>query len=352
LKKINQYTEFNFDNPFGSQAKMLYHIDRLFSYTKCGDTWPVFLEINLTDTCNLSCSWCISENRLDSTIDTSKLKEFLNSFKEHGGKAVTFSGGGEPTLHPDFHEIVTHARTAGLELGLMTNGFFPKKYIDLIGNNFKWIRFSLDTVDHDKYKKWKNVNAVLTVLNNIRLLSEKNVKVGVNCNVNAEMTVKDVLDLIDTVSPQCNYIQFRPVLPRYFKREKSDLNSSVWTYLQKNFVTNPKINFSFDKLKDVMTENWFPFNSCEGHFFSPALNSDGNLMVCMYHFGDERFAFGNIYESDFGNIWNSSRRKNVIRFIRQLDYRNNCQVCCKLCELNKFIFFLTNPNNDMDINFL
>jgi len=352
LKNINQYTEFNFDNPFGSQAKMLYHIDRLYSYLHYGDAWPIFIEINLTDKCNLSCSWCISGNRLNNTINTNQLMKFLKNFKEHGGKAVTFSGGGEPTLHPDFYEIVVYTKNLGFDLGLMTNGTFAKRYINLIGDNFKWVRFSLDTVNHEKYKEWKGINAVSRVLNNMRFLKDKNVKVGINCNVNIDMTINDIICLVDAVFLHCKYIQFRPVLPRYFKKEKPVLNLSVWAYLRKNFATNLKINFSFDKLKDVMTENWFPFETCEGHFFSPILNSDGNLMICMYHFGDNRFAFGNIYESTFEEIWNSNMRKKTIHFVRQLDYHSNCQVCCKLCELNKFIFFLTNPNNDMDINFL
>ena len=352
MNKINQYIELNSDNPFSTQSKMLYHVDRVNQYLFYEDTWPVFMEINLTDNCNLDCEWCISGNRLSDTIDTDKLISFFNQFSNKNGKAITLGGGGEPTLHPDFKKIANGAIDNSLELGLMTNGFFKKEYRNFIGENFKWVRISLDSVNSKKYKEWKGVDAVKIVLDNIESLHDKKVKVGVNCNVNNEMTVEDTHEFISTVMPMCNYIQFRPVLHRYYINENPKLNYDVWFYLYENFYSHPKINFSYDKFKDILGGMWFPFDKCEGHFFSPILNSNGDLMACMYHFGDERFVFGNIYKDNFSFIWKSDRRREVINFVRNLDYKNECQVCCKLYEINKLIHYIKNPDDKMDINFL
>jgi len=73
----------------------------------------------------------------------------------------------------------------------------------------------------------------------------------------------------------------------------------------------------------------------------------------MYHPTDTRFTFGNIYSNTLEEIWNSEQRKITIEFTRRLNYKMNCQMCCKLCELNKFIDFIKNTDrNKLDINFL
>jgi MoaA/NifB/PqqE/SkfB family radical SAM enzyme len=79
---FNTYLEFG-NNPFASQAKMLFHSDRVSQYILSGDTFPIFMELNLTDRCNLKCSWCISENRNDSSneLKIRELLKFLTEFK-------------------------------------------------------------------------------------------------------------------------------------------------------------------------------------------------------------------------------------------------------------------------------
>ena len=59
---MNNYTLFSGDNPFATQAKMLLHLDKLHQYQTNGDTdCPIFMEIGLTDKCNMACYWCITE---------------------------------------------------------------------------------------------------------------------------------------------------------------------------------------------------------------------------------------------------------------------------------------------------
>ena len=52
----NNYLQLTGNNPFGSQAKMLLHWDRLNEYMQTGDTsCPIFMEVGLTNRCNESC---------------------------------------------------------------------------------------------------------------------------------------------------------------------------------------------------------------------------------------------------------------------------------------------------------
>ena len=339
------------NNPFGVQAKMMFHQDRIYEYLYKGDTAPVEMEVNLTNKCNMSCKWCINANfRNKERLNVYSFMHFCIDFKKMGGKALVFSGGGEPTLHPDFEVFVNVARRSDLELGLMTNGFYKPEYSEIIGNNFKWVRFSIDTLDRKEYKKWKGVDSLDMVIDNVKALDKLPVKVGINCNVGPEHTVESIEKFGFVFSRGIDYIQFRPVLPRYFLKEKIQTNEAVWDYLSKRECQ--EINISGDKLEDLRRNNAFPFSSCEGHFFVPVLNANGDVCVCMYHPKDDRFVFGNLKNQYFKQIWQSEKRYEVIDFVRKLDYKKECQMCCKLTEINKFIDFIKHPEKGTDINFL
>jgi len=349
----NTYTQFKGGNPFASQAKTLFHGDRIADYLRTGDCMPVFCEVNLTNTCNLRCQWCISENfkAVRDTIKTEAMLEFAKDFAKAGGKAMTFSGGGEPTLHPEFSKIVNCCRQAGLELGLMTNGAYSNDLNDVIADNMTWVRVSLDTLDRVHYKQWKGIDRLDQVLSNISLLSQrKTVRVGINCNVHNNLTIQEVDDLINALDEYgVSYLQFRPIIPRYFKAETTRLNSRVWSYLAT--VQDERINYSHDKYSDLVNGVAFPFQACEAHRLSFVVNSNGDVLPCMYHPNDPRFVFGSLYETGFYDIWKSKQRQEVIQFMKQqLDMPHECQLCCKLCELNKLFEFL--KTDGMDVNFL
>jgi MoaA/NifB/PqqE/SkfB family radical SAM enzyme len=50
------------------------------------------------------------------------MKECISQFHQIGLSGVEFTGGGEPTLHPQFNEIVEFCYDIGLKVGLCTNG--------------------------------------------------------------------------------------------------------------------------------------------------------------------------------------------------------------------------------------
>ena len=361
-----EYVRVSGANPFGTQAKLVLHFDKLHQYLETGDTGcPIFMEVGLTNRCNMACYWCITENGRDNKngahIDFESLKRFLKDFAEMGGKAVTYCGQGEPTFYPHFEEAVYYAKEVGLQLGLMTNGVYKKKYNSIIGENFEWIRVSLDTLDDKKYEEWKEVDGVKVVKRNIEALAGYPVKVGVNCNVGPNITVEHAEDLVNWVEDNDSvaYLQFRPILPRYYKEAETaykktgtaEINTEVWQFLDRQ-SSRSKINLSDDKRYDLKHGSAYDFRSCEGHFFEPILDATGEVKVCTYHPMNKKLSFGNIYKSSFKDIWKSDQRKEAIEYVRSLDYKSECQMCCKLAEPNKLLDFLTHPEECKDINFL
>jgi hypothetical protein len=67
---------------------------------------------------------------------------------------VILIGGGEPTLHPRFGEIVRHIKSRGLELGLVTHGGHAAKIVE-VADQFQpadWVRFSIDAATNETYQ--------------------------------------------------------------------------------------------------------------------------------------------------------------------------------------------------------
>ena len=60
-----------------------------------------------------------------------------------GVQAIEFTGGGEPTVHPRWENIIAYAQGLGLRTGLVTNGTRIEDSTAVL-SNLTWLRISLD----------------------------------------------------------------------------------------------------------------------------------------------------------------------------------------------------------------
>lgn len=349
------------ENPFGARAKLLWHTDRLCSFLREGSAFPVHVEISPTNICNMSCEWCISSYlRSKDTIGLGILSAFLEEFHEMGGKAIGWSGGGEPTCYPHLAEAIMQAADIGLEQGLFTNGLFSKRLINVIGENMTWVRLALDTTDKRSFMKKKGVNgkAMCKILTNMLELSEYPTRLITNTEL-AAWNADHMVDFIETSKRfGADIAQIRPVLPRPYMNEKVDTefyiaqHKKLCEYEQmsdKDF----QVFISWDKFDDFIGGEPYgrTYDKCQYHHFFCVLNANGDLGVCMYRLDDPNFIFGNIYTKTVKDIWESDKRKEVIRYCNdEIDFKK-CQICCKGSELNKMLHFMQNPNPKSDPDF-
>lgn len=361
MQKDNFFQRVDRKNPFGAQAKILWHTDRLCSFLREGSAFPVHVEISPTNDCNMSCEWCFC-NRMRSkeSIDIGVLESFLMEFHRMGGKAVGWSGGGEPTCYSHLDDAIEIAADIGLEQGLFTNGLFPKRLIKVIGENMTWVRLALDTTEKKSFSEKKGVseNALGKVLNNMKQLSEYPTRLVTNTEL-ASWNSRHMRDFILTSKRYgADIAQIRPVLPRSYLNEKIDSEFYIdqlprlREYEQmgdKDF----QVFISWDKFADIISGEPYgrTYDKCQYHHFFCVLNANGDLGVCMYRLDDPHFIFGNVYNKTVGDIWESDKRKEVIRYCNeQIDF-SKCQICCKGAELNKILHFVQTPNPKSDPNF-
>lgn len=135
---------------------------------------PITCEIDLTDGfCYNKCKHCFfgtDQKEQPIIINTNAVKELIKELSENGTKAIEFSGGGEPTIHPDVHEILEYALNLGLDVGLITNGLLFNKVKDISGY-LKFIRISLDAAERNTYFKVHGVDCFNMVIKIYKILS-------------------------------------------------------------------------------------------------------------------------------------------------------------------------------------
>lgn len=99
-------------------------------------SFPYLVDLKITDYCNSKCEFCYqASTNKGRHAPLDYIKSVLDALHEHGVFEIAL-GGGEPTSHPQFIEILEYA----YNLGFMTN--FTTKSVDWVYNkeNFDTIR--------------------------------------------------------------------------------------------------------------------------------------------------------------------------------------------------------------------
>jgi MoaA/NifB/PqqE/SkfB family radical SAM enzyme len=156
-----------------SQAKPVWWMDRLQSVRDGVLPPPVHVQLVLSDLCNQDCGFCAyrmssglsnelfpegkrkNPNRM---IATAKAEEIIDDCAELGVQAIQFTGGGEPTVHPDHLALFARAQRHGMSTALVTNS------INLDTTNaavraMSWIRVSVDAGTPSTYAHTRRVKA-------------------------------------------------------------------------------------------------------------------------------------------------------------------------------------------------
>jgi len=155
-----------------SQLKPLYHLDRLADFQHGIRPVPVHVQLILSDLCNQDCHFCAyrmsgglstelfgtsQTHNPNRKIDTEKASEIICDCAEIGVKAIQFTGGGEPTVHPDHLQLIGLAQDLGMKTALVTNGVkldpTHKAIVSL-----DWIRVSIDAGTPRTYAEVRRVS--------------------------------------------------------------------------------------------------------------------------------------------------------------------------------------------------
>jgi cyclic pyranopterin phosphate synthase len=286
------------------RAKLLHHGDRVKQWIDTGRTAPVLIEIAPTGYCNASCPWCFFKDKVSNdSIDSDNLITAIDELKTLGLKAINWTGGGEPTLHPHFEGIIAYVDDLGIKQGLFTNAYEPIP----LANKFEWIRVSLTPKGFGSIKV-------------------PDVPFGICVNQIKQHTPADLLSFVkQSKSIGASYFQIRPALENNYKNQpyldKPDFLKQQETNKFKVYLTDYKYSEAM-KPKE--------YDECYGYHFCPSIDWKGNVLSCLYLANSPDYIFGNINTEHIMDIWK--------RIPEKVKVFEGCQACCKNHEINRLLY--------------
>lgn len=267
------------------ERKIYYYMDRVRDTIEGRYAPPVTCEIDPSNACPLDCSFCMYANFLKTHrhhLDWSLYLRLIMDLARQGVKSVTFTGGGEPLMHPGFNDMVEAALGVGLEVGLVTNGVLLHKVSRL--ETFTFIRVSLDAHNRATYQRVKGSDQFAQVISNIMMAAEKNRTVGISyvvCEQNS-LDLDKAASLAKKVGAA--YIQFKPAL----------LNGRLFTAYR-----------APDGLEVIKTDRYRGNDTlpCAIAHLVGVVSATGDVYYCCQHRGNKKYNLGNLRKANFTEIW-------------------------------------------------
>lgn len=327
MEKDNYWDEFEY-----SKLKLLLNREKVDSIldvyrgkTTLDQCYPISVELHLTDLCNLKCEWCTDKELRNNSasLDLNVVERLMDEFGENG-TGVTIEGGGEPTIHPNFKEIVEIAAEAGVDLGLITNGTVD---ISAYVNLFKWVRVSLDSSTPKEYIKEKGVDCFKKVLDNLKMMTEAREPSKTYIGVGYVLTTRNQGDILNLVSRLdeigVDYIYFRPV------EEAGDITPSIDDLLElkKKLVEHTRdkrIKYMLTIAERVIDKNaGLP---CIAHTLTSIIHANGDVAMCEKRRKDN-VILGNLHNATFKEIWMSDYHKQISQKLLNAECQSGCSTC-------------------------
>lgn len=119
---------------------------------------PAVCDVSVTNACNANCSFCSfarskTHSQSKGWIDAERFIDALPFMHRRGIRYLTFQGG-EPLLHPDIAHLVSQARSAGMQVALITNGMLLPQHIEsLAKSGLNILHVSMDSHSSDAHER-------------------------------------------------------------------------------------------------------------------------------------------------------------------------------------------------------
>lgn len=127
-----------------SSHKCILHAHKLEALASGLDVCPITVELDPIDRCNHRCHWCVDPRHGKNELSLEFVARLLDELRDLKVAGIVLKGGGEPTLHPRFAEIVDAVRSRGFELGTVTNGSSLQSHAETLVAAASYVRVSLD----------------------------------------------------------------------------------------------------------------------------------------------------------------------------------------------------------------
>jgi GTP 3',8-cyclase len=321
--------------------------------------YPIYMEISPSGSCNHRCTYCALDfmEYEPNFLYTPLLKIRLVELGKLGVKSIMYAGEGEPLLHEDISEIIRTTRNSGIDVALTTNGvFLDKIFKDL--PYLSWIKVSINASSPETYAKIHRTRSedFNRVIYNLTLAA----KGKKSCILGAQIVLlpdnyKEVFALAQIVKDiGLDYLVVKPYSQHLLSKTKlfKDIKYSqyldLYTKLRDLNSKDFNVVFRLNAMKkwDKVERN---YKHCLALPFWSYIDAKGNVWACSMYLTKNKFNLGNIYKTSFKEIWESKKHTDLIDWASKRLDTNKCRVNCRMDEVNRYLWDLTNAKH---LNFI
>ncbi len=289
---------------------------------------PVHVQLIPSDLCNQSCSFCAyrdpgyTSSKLfhiqgnynpNRKLPLEKALEVLQDCSEMGVKAVSFTGGGEPTVHPDLQVMMDQASYLGLKWSLVTNGVLLDRF-DV--SKASWVRISLDAATSKTYSRIRKVPEGHF---DRALKAVKGRGVGFVVTPENWSEVFEATKLVKDLGARYIRIGSQVAEENVWSGDPSvvsDLCEAAETLAGDGFEVHNRFNRVFDGEeipKDPL---------CGYQYFTTYIGADQNLYRCCVYAYNPRGLLGTIKDKSFKEAWDQAVMDLDARDCRHCNFRS------------------------------
>ncbi len=269
--------------------------------------------IEITNTCNLNCAFCLNTNREKAFMNVKNFEEVVLKIKNFTN-LVCLHVKGEPLLHPQLMDILWILDKYNLKTNITTNGTLLNEKIDIIKNSSSVRQLNLSlhsSIENDNL----NVKKYLEdVYKNIQKLKNTNIIISYRMwNLNKLSNNEKNKIIIEFLSEKYSL----PNLDELLKQNE-------WVKLEDKIFINQDIKFTWPNLKSkILNEN----GRCLAIKDQIGILVNGDIIPCCID-SEGKIVLGNIFKQELEDVLNSSKAINMKNgFQKNILVEDLCKRC-------------------------
>lgn len=344
------------------RGKVFAHVDRIAGWRTGEKPAPVTIEWDLSNRCPLGCQSChfaythsrgpwvhrarvlpMAYSSLGDLADATLVCNALFDAREMGVKSIVWSGGGEPTAHPAWMQIVEFAASLGFEQGMYTmGGLLTESSAAHLAQHASWVVVSLDTMDAQTYAAEKGVppSRFDAACRGAKYLAAREgATVGISFLLHANNWTRATAMLELARSLGADYATFRPAIETSPDRPAvCDVDRSWVTSaeeLLEALAEEPDVEIDPDRFRAYRDWIAHGYPACYGIRLVTTISPDGRVWICPNRRGMAESCLGDLRTESLRAIWNRHPGQWT-------DFRS-CRVMCRLHPVNQTLFVMEAP---------
>ncbi|MET9069057.1 radical SAM protein [Streptosporangium sandarakinum] len=303
--------------------KVLAHGDLLRKFVAGEPFRPIHMRIGIMGACNMRCNFCNfhspnEENFYDlfsfkDAIPTEKAVTLLGEFAEFGGRAVTFCGSGECTIHRGYPRICRAGHDAGLRIGLITNGsrLHRPEVAECVIDTHTWVRVGLNAGTERTFNEITadKERTFASFVSSVGVLRERAADPEFRIGFNFVITLQNHREIRQAAAVArdsgAHYVRFEPEF--YSGMGHETIESAM-----------DEISAALDEVREMSTEEFEvsvpkldrgpmdqveavegDFDHCHYSRFVTAVGADGHLYPCPQVHLNSRYRQGNVLRDGY-----------------------------------------------------